>query len=246
MKNSIIIIIIAFATSISALAQRSKVKNEPNHDKRPIHFGFSIGGNVMDYQIRNTQFAHDDSVYVGIDGVAPGINIHAIANLRLMEYLDFRVLPGISFGSREMQFINKDNNVFQRFSKQSSYLECPALFKYKAKRVNNFSAFIIGGANFRYDLAVKGSYEADEQLIMMNRFDNYIEIGAGIDCYLEYFKFSIELKFGQGLNNLYSSVDRSGDPPPIKTGDHEVNFDFYNSLIDQIKSQIVVISFHFE
>ncbi|MCG8698349.1 MAG: hypothetical protein MI922_09880, partial [Bacteroidales bacterium] len=119
MKNSIIIIIIAFATSISALAQKSKVKNEPNHDKRPIHFGFSIGGNVMDYQIRNTQFAKDTGVYAGIKGVAPGINIHAIANLRLMEYLDFRVLPGISFGSREMQFINAEGTTLQRFSKQS-------------------------------------------------------------------------------------------------------------------------------
>ena len=84
----------------SLFAQMPKVKNDPNHDDKPIHFGFSLGFNFMDYSVYQSEMAKEGSYYAGIKSLSPGINIQAIANLRLANHWDLRSLPGISFGER--------------------------------------------------------------------------------------------------------------------------------------------------
>ena len=224
-------------------AQKAKVKNDVNHDNRPLHFGFSLGTNFMKYQIEQSDFAADSGYFTGMNRVTPGINIHAIANLRLSKYVDFRVLPGISFGERELIFKDEQGNIMynngQGYQMESSYIEMPMLLKYRASRLNNFSAFLITGVNIKYDLATKKEYDAREQLIMTKSLDWYYEIGGGTDFYLEYFKFSIELKLQLGMNNVFQRTNPDGKGP-----DDEIKV--FTDMIDQLRSQIIVISFHFE
>lgn len=229
---------------ISLLAQKPRVKNDPIHDDKPIHFGFSIGLNAMDYKIEHSQEALNDHVYIGIASLTPGINIHAISNLRLMENLDLRALPGISFGERYVYFkstspidtISIGNSL--NYKAESSYLELPISFKYKSKRLNNFRPYLLGGANFRYDLAVKGEYHNEEQLFMIDKSDIYAELGYGMDFYLTYFKLGVELKYSFGLNNLIKRMDKNGSPPE--------EIAKYTDYIDKINSHILVLSIHFE
>lgn len=222
-------------------AQVAKVKNDPNHDKRPIHFGFSLGLNMMDFNIKPSQFAQDTSIYIGLQKIHPGINIHAIMNVRVLSYLDVRLLPGISFGERAIYFRNSDGEYLydnKPYLMESSYLEMPVLFKYKAARLNNFSAFIITGGNFKYDLAVKKEYDYNEQLFMVSPYDVYFDIGGGFDFYMEFFKLSFEIKYEIGLMNIFQRTNPQG-----KTFD---DYPVYTDLINEIRSQIVVVSFHFE
>jgi hypothetical protein len=243
LKIKLILILILCLIGFVAKAQKPKVKNDPNHDDRLIHFGFSLGLNMMDYRIEHTQTAADEHVYVGLQEVIPGINIHAIANLRLAENLDLRVLPGISFGERYMYFHSLPPNndtiyPYTNYKVESSYLELPILFKYKSKRLNNFRPYLIGGGNFRYDLAVKKEYEIEEQLLMVKPFDIYGEIGVGFDFYLTYFKFATEIKYSFGLSDILLRSDHNGQLPP--------EFAPYTNYIEKLTSHIVIISFHFE
>jgi hypothetical protein len=228
--------------ALIAQAQKPKVKNDPNHDDKLIHFGFSLGLNVMDYRIEHSQAAADDHVFIGLYETNPGINIHAIANLRLAENFDLRALPGISFGERYMYFhsITGTDTIYPytNYKVESSYLELPILFKYKSKRLNNFRPYLIGGGNFRYDLAVKKEYDIEEQLLMVNPFNIYGEIGVGFDFYLTYFKFATEIKYSFGLSDILLRSDRNGELPP--------EFAPYTNYIDKLTSHIVIISFHFE
>jgi hypothetical protein len=200
--------------------------------------------NMMDYRIELSQSAVDDHVFIGLDEILPGINIHAIANLRLGEYFDLRTLPGISFGERYMYFENTipfDTSHYyphSNYKVESSYLELPVLLKYKSKRLNNFRPYFIGGGNIRYDLAIKREYDLEEQLIMIKPFDIYGEIGFGMDFYLTYFKLGTEIKYSLGLTNILRTEDRHGVLP--------VEFAKYTNAIDKLTSHIVIISFHFE
>lgn len=231
-----------------SFCQKPKVKNDPTHDDKPIHFGFSLGLNVMDYRIEHTELAVLNGVYIGARKVAPGINIHAIANLRLSDNFDLRALPGISFGERFMDFYNPGDSLAfypplaaqpgESYKAESSYLEFPLLIKYKSKRLNNFRPYLIGGGNLRYDLAVKKEYDIDDQLIMINPLDVYGELGFGMDFYLTYFKFSTEIKYSFGLTNILRGSDRNGEIPE--------EYEKYTSQIESITSHMVVISFHFE
>jgi hypothetical protein len=242
LKNLAIITLCLALLPVKLLAQKEKVQNDPTHDDKLIHFGFSLGLNSMDYRIKQSKSAYG-KVFVDVKDLSPGINIHAIGNLRLAKNFDLRMLPGISFGERFISFKNLyndtaiyDNN--NAYKAQSSYLELPILIKYKSKRINNFRPYLIGGGNIRYDLAVKKEYDYKDQLLMIKPLDFYAEIGVGSDFYLAYFKLGVELKFSIGLTNILLRSDRHGNIPE--------EYKVYTDLIDNIYSQIFILSFHFE
>lgn len=223
--------------------------NDPTHDDKPIHFGFSLGLNYMNYSVYQSEEALQGPYYVGIHTLKPGINIQAIANLRLAESWDLRSLPGISFGDRQFDYLKigvdgedgrYDSVMYdgQPYRMSSSFIEIPILLKYKARRMNNFRPYLIGGANLRYDLAVKKEYDYAEQLFMVNPLDVYLELGTGMDFYLAYFKFGVEIKYSVGMTNVFSPTNRAGEGPK----ENEV----YSDILDKLKSQIFTISFHFE
>ena len=93
---------------------------------------------------------------------------------------------------------------------ESSFLEFPLLLKYKGDRLNNVRPYLIGGLNFRYDLAAKKEYDADKPVYMrLKRPDLYYEAGGGLDFYLKFFKFSVELKMSNGIRDILIN-----EPPP--------------------------------
>lgn len=237
-------IFLLFVGTTGLLAQKPKVKNDPTHDDKLIHFGFSLGINFMDYRIEHRELAQLDQVYVGLKELTPGINIHAIANLRLAENFDLRTLPGISFGERYIYFQERTDSGLvsilpgSRYKVNSSYLELPILLKYKSKRLNNFRPYLIGGGNLRYDLSIKKEYDIEDQLIMIAPLDVYVELGFGMDFYLTFFKFAVEIKYSFGLSDILLRSDRNGELP--------VEFERYTNYIDKINSHMVILLFHFE
>ena len=88
MKAKIIFSLLISLSVYQVFGQMVKVKNDPTHDEKPIHFGFSLGMNFMDYQINQSPYADSNGYYVGIKEFKPGIDIHAIANLRITEFFD--------------------------------------------------------------------------------------------------------------------------------------------------------------
>jgi hypothetical protein len=242
------VIFLFLLISLTTLAQKPKVMNDPTHDDKPIHFGFSLGLNYMNYAVYQSEMAIQggDKYYAGIKDLKPGINIQAIANLRLSENWDLRSLPGISFGERHLHYLKlnepgeSDSIMYggQSYRIESSFLELPLTLKYKAKRMNNFRPYFIGGANLRYDLAVKKDYDYDEQLIMVRPLDVYLEFGTGFDFYLAYFKFAVELKYSIGMTNIFQTTNRAGKP--------NLEDPVYTDVLDKLKSHIFIISFHFE
>lgn len=228
-------------------AQKPKVKNDPIHDDKPVHFGFSLGFNTMNYHIKLSESALTEGVVADVEKLSPGFNVHAIMNARLAENFDLRILPGISFGEREITFRAGDSIIFYEpgrrtgtpYKIESSYLEFPLLLKYKSVRLNNFRPYIIGGGNIRIDLASKKEYNDHEYMIRIKPFDTYLELGFGMDFYLTYFKFATEIKYCIGIQNLIKRTSKKGDPPPPE-------YAHFTDYIDNITSNIVMISFHFE
>ncbi len=233
------VFILLASVSVAVLAQKPKVKNDPAYDSRPVHFGFTLGLNTMDYSIRPSQFASrqpSDSLIADLTKIQPGFHVQMVSSFKLANYLTFRFLPGLSFGERQIKFrdLQGESELNRTMSIESSYIEFPCLLKYKAKRVNNYAPYIIGGVNFRYDISAKNEFAEDgEVYVRMNAFDIAYEAGIGIDFYLPYFKFSTEIKLSAGILNVLSGAQ------------HE-EFPMYTNSIDKINSSIFMLSFHFE
>jgi hypothetical protein len=230
-----VLLLICLLIHFSAFGQIPKPKNESWYDDKPLHFGFSLGTNLMDFNIIPSQtYLAADSLYPHVSLLNPGINIQIVTNLRLGKYFDLRFLPGVSFGQRVVRYY-KNKVIYNDQQKlESSFLEFPLLIKYKGARMNNMRPYVIGGVNFRYDLAGKKEFDDQKPVyIRIKRPDLYYEFGAGMDFYLTYFKLSIELKTSNGLGNVLVKEAAPGHP------------EFYNA-IEKMKSQIWVLAFHFE
>jgi hypothetical protein len=189
----------------------------------------------MDFKITPSQkFYQINGLYPEVSVLNPGINIQIISDLRPANHLDIRFLPGVSFGQRVIRFYKNGVLVNDQQRLESSFLEFPLLLKYKGERLNNVRPYVIGGFNFRYDLAGKKEFdEAKPIYIRIKRPDLYYEMGAGLDFYLTYFKLSIELKMSDGFGNVLVKEAAPGHP------------EYYNA-IEKMKSQIWILAFHFE
>lgn len=221
--------------SLISWGQKQKPKNESWYDEKLIHFGFSLGFNTMDFNIaRSQKYYQQDSIYPSVSVLNPGINIQIVTDLRPANHLDIRFLPGVSFGQRVVRFYKNKVLINDQQKLESSFLEFPLLLKFKGDRLNNVRPYVIGGLNYRYDLAGKKEFDESKPIyIRIKRPDLYYEVGAGLDFYLTYFKLSIELKMSDGIGNVLVSQAAPGHPQ-------------YANAIEKLKSQIWVLAFHFE
>lgn len=235
-----------FVSVIAFLALTTTLFGQVNHkkgaanlrsfDEKPLHFGFLLGLNTMDFRVYNSGVANSENnnmpVYAEVLDLQPGINIGIVSNLRLRKYLDLRFLPGISFGQRDLAYITGDGNSVDDTPLQikSTFLEFPLLLKYSSARQMNFKPYLVGGINERIDLA-----KSKKDKVVLEPFDTYLELGVGIDMYLTYFRFSTEIKASHGLFNVHDSKG-TGEAADV----------IYNQAIDKLTSNIFHLTFYFE
>lgn len=165
----------------------------------------------------------EDYIYY-VAGVAcvpsPGFTVGIVGSLRLGRYFDLRLIPSLSFGRRDLVYYMYSPNLIDSPKTDDGFyiiqagnsmwdavvVELPLHVKYKSKRFNNFDAYILGGTNLKFDATGrKNTNKTDSNQIIKVKtrlLDVAAEIGAGVDMYLDYFKFGIEVKMGWGLVNI--------------------------------------------
>jgi|GEM_PF-95599 len=116
-------------------AQLTKDENLSRFDDRPLHFGFYLGLNTMDYR-----FTHYDDVfqnpvfnqnptltqmaepfYKGVHSfkvesypLKPGFTVGGVINLRMNKVIDFRFTPGMTLGSRQLKYTANIDSFIKR------------------------------------------------------------------------------------------------------------------------------------
>ncbi len=226
--------ILLFFSGMSLLSQTYRPQNLPKYDKQYMHFGMSLGLNTMDFTIRpNKSIYTSDSIFSVENYRLPGFNINIVMNYNVFDKLSVRLLPGLIFGERDLRYVVKgtDTSLSTVLMKiESTFIDFPVLLKYKSDRLNNFRAYLLGGASFKYDLAAKDQIKPEERpMVRLVKPDIYYEVGAGLDFFLEYFKFAIELKLAVGMRNVLVPDDSQ-----------------FTSTIDRMNSKMVILSFLFE
>ncbi|MDO9340129.1 MAG: porin family protein [Bacteroidales bacterium] len=240
----IVLSLIFLMIHVSSSGQKQKPKNDSSYDDKLLHFGFSLGVNTMDFNITPTEILQPLTPYVTaylspeVSKLKPGFNIQIITNLRVAKYFDIRFLPGIAFGQRTVKYYYEDDldkiKVWGDSLKLNpAFLEFPLLLKFKGDRLNNVRPYVIGGLNYRYDLAAKKLLDGSPPYVLLKKQVLYYELGAGLDFYLTYFKLSVELKMSNGIGNVFV-MERDPVHPQ------------YSDAIDKMKSQIWILAFHFE
>lgn len=191
--------------------RKPKTENYRKFDRRWVHFGFMLGVNTADFSTRiRPDLLNKYNVYSLTNKSQPGFQLGLIGSVRLgTPLLQLRFIPSISFQERVLnyEFRTKDGTEIIKEDHEerigSTNLDFPLLLKFRTLRYNNFAAYIVAGAQYTLDLQSKeeSSQKYSDPFLKIKRDDFQGQIGAGVDFFLPFFKFSIELKLSHGFKN---------------------------------------------
>ena len=232
-----IILFLIICSSEAAFAQKfKKPQNLPRYDLQKLHFGFTIGINSLDFIMnKNLNYVGTDSLVNVYSNNQYGFNLGIVSNLRLGKFTDLRFIPTLVFGERILDYNfklnNNDENVINESKRiESTLLDFPFHLKYKSERYNNIRTFIITGVKYSLDIASQDKIDDEgEELVKLKKHDIMAEIGFGIDFYLEYFKFSPQIKLSHGILNVLNKENT-----------------IYTKSFNQLRTNGWMLSFTFE
>jgi hypothetical protein len=247
-KGLYIFIVCLLAHSAYSQHREESGVNLPKFYKNKVHFGFSLAYNKTDFRIntvKNSAFPDTliDGVKYGMKSIYtksdPGFALGIISDFRLHDYLRIRFTPNISFASRNLDYTlqNDKRDSTKLFSKtvESTFLLFPIELKLQSKRLDNFSAYVIGGGGFAFDLVSKkkgakvGGTNQLNDAVQLQRNDYFYSAGAGVDFYLMYFKLGLELKILKGTQNLINPLNN-----------------VFSKSVQKVNSQMLIFSITFE
>ena len=232
--SKFILIFFFISLTFSSYSQRhKKPQNLPRYDFKKIHFGFTLGINSLNFHInKNNDFLINDTLLTMLAEDQKGFNLGIVSNLRLGRYTDLRFIPTLVFGERILnyKFNNQSNLTLQDKRIESTLIDFPISFKYKSARYNNFRTYVICGVKYSLDIASQSEIDDEgQEIVKLNNHDLMLEGGFGIDFYLQYFKFSPQIKLSHGIINVLSKDNT-----------------LYTETINNLKTTSWMLSFTFE
>lgn len=227
-RIAFIIIILVFSLKSQAQFGKDPLINLENFDKQRVHWGYFLGFNSYDFKIDRKSVGPEIKTET-----STGFNVGLIGNLRISEYLDLRLEPGLYYTQRNLVYPNFTNELDALREIRSTYIHFPLLLKFSSKRIGNIRPYLVSGVSTTLNLSSNSKSRDDnsENRFRVKQWTNNYEVGFGIDLYFEYFKFSPSIR---GVFGLGDELIRDDDPNSPWTSD-----------IESLKTRAVLINFTF-
>jgi len=256
------------ANTLFAQGFRFGVPNLEAYDMERFHWGFSLGIDVVDVNLKTvtdySETVKDSDIKLReiYSRSAPAFNVGIVANMRLGKYFDLRFIPGFS--------IAHDIDLYYRFSEpildpnprksnktdlilrkiECHYINFPLFIKFKSSRMHNVRFYVLAGGQVSVNMMSARNnkiqvlyYEAQAEILpIIKPYDIQAKGGMGFDFYTTYFKFTTEFKVSFGVINMLENERGIKDRDNIK---------YYQSSpivtsLQSLKSKTFTISFIIE
>jgi len=220
----------------TARAQLRDYLNLPDHDSKKYYLGIGFLYDNSHLQVTaHPTFLQSDSVLYVNPMNSGGFGVSGMFTFRLANHFEFRfAFPEFIFSSNSIsyhiQHPPEGEQVMATKQIQSLLLGFPAQVKFLSDRIGNFRVYMLGGINYRYDLASNSSARKAENLVKLTPSDLSVEAGLGFQFYFPVFILSPELKISEGIKNIHSR------DPSLQ----------YSNVIDKLKSRQIIFSIIFE
>ena len=229
------ILLVGVVVAVSAVAQDPRIQNRPYLDTRFLHYGFFVGVDMMDLELTNNGYvdpASGERWYTEVDNYQPGFVVGVLGELRLNKYLGLRIQPAIHFGQKHIVFHEQNSGRDSTQNLKSTYLTIPVGLKIAAPRYNNFRPYFSIGVAPTIDLTAR-----KHMALRTDALDCYIEVAAGCDIYLPFFKLIPELRFSFGLRDIIvHDRDDLTDLSLLK----------FTKSMEKGRSKLITLAFYFE
>ena len=210
---------------------KDPIINLENFDKQRVHWGYFLGFNNFDFKFDYRNNPPNGDIVVKS---STAFNVGLVGNLRLFENLDLRFEPGLYYTQRDLTFPDVVSTTDNTRIIKSTYIDFPLLLKFSAKRTGNIRPYLTGGVSRMLNMSSNSDLKDDnyQGRFRMKKWTNNYEIGAGIDIYFEYFKFSPSIRgvFGLGdelIRDNSPDSEYTGNVAAMKTRAVFINFTFH-------------------
>lgn len=229
---------VALGLAPLAAAAQGQTGNLAHFDRKLLHYGIQVGLAESKFDLHYTDDSQLRETLQGTTSYyAPGFHIAMLGDLRLGDYFNLRLLPGVTIVTRTLAYSWVDGYLAtHRLAEtgrnvESVYGDVPLELKFRARRADNFRPYLLAGASYGFDFASlrKNRNRTDESIVRLQPSDLRYSMGVGLDFFLRYVKFGVEFKMSFGL------VDLKVDDP-----------DIYIRSTDDLHSRTYLISFTFE
>ena len=226
---------ISFFNHVRAQGQTG---NLGQFDRHLLHYGIQVGYTQSKFDLH---YSEDDVLRQTLQGTtsyyAPGFHIAVIGDMRVGNWINLRMLPGVTLITRTMSYSWERNysathRLLERSRNvESVYGDIPIELKFRSVRYGDFRPYVTAGASYGFDFASlrKNRNETNQSIIRLQPSDLRYTMGVGFDVFLRYVKFAIEMKMTFGLLDL-----KVEDP------------DIYIRAFDELHSRTFMLSFTFE
>ncbi len=222
LKKSILFLVLSVVTLNGIYAQ-----NSYHGDEKPLHFGFSLGFNTMDFGV-----SAGGGYQADVSSLKPGFSVGIVSDLLLSRYLNLRFTPTLHFSEREISF---QNDALPAISITSVPMSFPVYLKFSSERSGNVRPYLLAGGGVYFDLG-----RNNDKAILLRTFDPFVEFGVGCDIYFSFFKLAPELKFALGFNNMLTPWDER-EVGSLSTEDKK-----YSDALTKLTSRLITLTFNFE
>ena len=196
LKYLFFLVVIVFQAEAQLFTKERLVNNE-NFDKARLSYGYYLGFNNYDFNIDYNNDVDDIQVIKSV-----GFNVGLIGNIRINDYFDIRLEPGLVMSNRTLSFSGSyfEGLVYEEKDLErelrSTYVHIPLLIKISTKRVDNIKPFVVGGISTALNLSSNQDNPDDNSQGVFRLVKNnlYYELGIGVDIFLTWFKFTPSIR----------------------------------------------------
>lgn len=231
MKQRIIKIVSLFVIVLGTNAQAQtfnnlfKTKDRQDHledfDLQKFSWGFYLAGNNFDYKmVLNPTFGMDGNKNLVDSKATYSFGAGLIGKMRLNEFFDLRIEPGLHFVQRDLTFNTFDFAPFtatetdKKRSVKSTYLDVPILLEIHGDRWYNSRPYAAAGINYLMNLQSNETSEGDNSVNTFRTTTHNFGWSAeiGIQFYFSRFKLTPAIR-GTFFTNNELVQDKATTPP---------------------------------
>ncbi len=204
-----VVFFVLFIAISSQLFSQTKVYNRrflENYDDKDIHFGFYFGSGFSRLNPKHSDYFLDPTDET-VNVTSPtkfAFKVGMVINKYLNNRWDIRTTPGINISSKELKY-DIFNQPTITNTRDLDYFELPVLFKFKSQRRKNSRMYMVAGGNFLIETNIRKGQSSLIAKLPTKTADLCLEYGFGFEQFLEFGKFTGELRFSHGLKNLYQA-----------------------------------------
>lgn len=232
------ILLIPALVMFSALAYaQERTINLQSHDDKRYYFGIVLGYNSSHYNVTHHPYFMQQDTVLSVNSLNSGrVHLGIMANWQVSRRFDVRFYPlHLIFSEKKFLYTqsvpNPGDNALEYTRKvESIVMSFPLQVRLKSDRINNFRVYTLAGMKYDFDLASNAGARNAEEIVKVRKSDFGVEAGIGFQFFFKYFILAPEIKISQGLGNVHVRDEA------LK----------YSSVIDQLRSRMILFSLHFE